>query len=1032
MRTIIGRDHPAGILRAEIDRAAASHGGLMLITGEAGIGKTTLVTGAVEEARRQGALVLSGTCWDSDSAPGYWPWVQVMRALRRVATADERATAEDAAGPALAVLLGESSESDTVDEFQLYDAVTTALVSLSQHRPVMVVLDDLHWADTASVRLLEFAARHTWFERLLIIGTYRDVEVEAMNHPLRPLILPLLAKATTVTLTGLGRDEVGALLESTAGRAPDDDLITEVHRRTGGNPFFVEQTARLWQAGDSITAIAPGVREALRHRLSLLPEPVVRLLTSAAVLGREFHRPVLAATAAAPVPQVDRLIGEAMAARLVTGLGAGTFEFAHDLVRETLYDSLSDVEARRQHAAVVRAADTVGKTLLPADLARHAYLAGPEIEPDLAVDLLQAAARDAGGRLASDEELGHFRRAAERIGGCAPRRRVVFALDIGRELNHRGERDGAWRNFREAVALARGLDDPALLARVALALHDAEGPADARQLQRELLVEAHGRLVPEPDGSQPLERLAQELAMRVASLARGGGDDETLGFGLWARHNAILGPGSAAERLALTDELLEFARRTGDQGMEYIAASFRWVALLERGDPRYLQQLDAFIAVAERDGAPRALMGSYIDRSIIATLTGRFAEADELLEAVARSYEKAEHAYWIDMMEHHIRWSLLMLRGRFDELDELLRTLRERGHPRVGLLEGITAAQRGDADGAARQLRSLEQPDRAHAPLWMRLQAQTAAATGDPELCERARAALAPYLGEWAVGLWGCDVSGPMVLWSALLDATQERWDEAISGFTEAAESADRLRARPWAVEARMGLGAALLARGDAAAAGVLAEVEREANELGMLHIVAKLSTMDVSDALPVNEFRLVGDVWSLTMGGRTVHMPDAKGLRDLHTLISQPGKDIRAVELLDPEGGRVVVAARSLSGDEVLDEQARAAYRRRLSVLDEEIDRAAALGDDHKAAELDRERAALLDELRAAAGLAGRSRRLGDEAERARKAVTARIRDTLRKLDDRHPEFAAHLRATVSTGALCRYEPESSITWRR
>jgi predicted ATPase len=290
MRTLIGRDHPAGILRAEIARAAASHGGLVLVTGEAGIGKTTLVTGAAESARELGAVVLSGTCWDSGSAPGYWPWVQVMRALRRAATPDERAKAEAAAGPAVGVLLGEAPASE-IDEFQLHDAVTTALVALSEHRPVVVVLDDLHWADVASIKLLEFAARHTWFERLLIIGTYRDVEVEATDHPLRPLILPLLARATTVTLTGLGRDEVGALIERTIGREPDGELITEVHRRTGGNPFFVEQTARLWQGGGSITTIAPGVRDALRHRLSQLPEPVVRLLTKAAVLGRERATP---------------------------------------------------------------------------------------------------------------------------------------------------------------------------------------------------------------------------------------------------------------------------------------------------------------------------------------------------------------------------------------------------------------------------------------------------------------------------------------------------------------------------------------------------------------------------------------------------------------------------------------------------------------------------------------------------------------------------------------------------------------------
>jgi len=160
---LIGRDHPAGVLRAEISRAVDSHGGLVLVTGEAGIGKTALVTGAAEEARRHGALVLSGVCWDSDSAPGFWPWVQVVRGLRRAGTPEEWAAAEVAGGKGLAVLLGEvpsgapdlSSDQggEPVEAFQLYDAVTTALVSISQRRPVVVVLDDLHWADTASLRL---------------------------------------------------------------------------------------------------------------------------------------------------------------------------------------------------------------------------------------------------------------------------------------------------------------------------------------------------------------------------------------------------------------------------------------------------------------------------------------------------------------------------------------------------------------------------------------------------------------------------------------------------------------------------------------------------------------------------------------------------------------------------------------------------------------------------------------------------------------------------------------------------------------
>ncbi|TMR20985.1 ATPase, partial [Nonomuraea turkmeniaca] len=374
---LIGRDHPATLLRAEIARLIGSHGGLVLVTGEAGIGKTTLVTSAAREARRQGALVVGGACWDSGSAPGYWPWTQVIRALRRGAEPEEWAAAEEAAGASLAAILGETQVPDgdqaqqgngqspflTVtpggdevpDAFRLYDAVTSALVALAQRRPVVIVIDDLHVADPASLRLLEFAAQQTWFERLLLIGTYRDTEVEPVDHPLRDLLSPLVAKATTITLTGLDEAGVAALMARTAGQEPPPDLVTEVHRRTGGNPFFVEQTARLWRSGGSATAIAPGIRDALLRRLSLLPRPVAELLPAAAVLGREFHRQVLAATVAAPVAHVDRLLELAVVAKLVVTKGGGEFAFAHDLVRETLYDSLAD--PRDLHAAVVIAAD---------------------------------------------------------------------------------------------------------------------------------------------------------------------------------------------------------------------------------------------------------------------------------------------------------------------------------------------------------------------------------------------------------------------------------------------------------------------------------------------------------------------------------------------------------------------------------------------------------------------------------------------------------------------------------------------------
>ncbi|TDV53812.1 ATP-binding protein [Actinophytocola oryzae] len=1017
---LIGRGHPAGVLRAEIGRATASHGGLVLVTGEAGIGKTTLVTDAMEVAREQGALVLSGSCWDSDAAPGFWPWVQVVRGLRRQTTAEEWAAVEEAAGGQLAVLLGESG--DPADGFGMYDAVTSALVAMSQRRPVLVVLDDLHWADPSSVRLLEFVAQHTWFERLLLVGTYRDVEVEATEHPLAPLVLPLLTKATTVTLTGLDRDEVGALMTRTVGIAPTSDLVAEVHLRTGGNPFFVEQTVRLWYSGGSVTDVAPGVRDAVRRRLSLLPEPVSRLLSSAAVLGREFHRQVLAASVGEPVAHVDRHLGQAVAARLVSTLGDGRFAFAHDLVRETLYLGLGDAVAGERHAAVVRALDSspaLAGRIFPADLARHAYLGRASLEPRQVVDVLVVAAKDARRRSAYEESANHYRRAVALLSPTDPRRARI-ALDFGVQLHNLGERDEAWRVLEEVAGAALSGDDLDVLVRSALTLYGLASAEDREKLKEDLLRAAYARLNP---GSAPpagsLDHLAQEVIVRLIAIARDDGDDEVLEFSLWTQHDRLWGMGHAAQRLALTDELATIARRTGDREMEQYAVSLGWVATFELNDPSYHERFRAFLALVAEPPRTQVSDMCHIDRNIIATLHGRFDEAAAHL-ATAREGELPDGFSHVD---HHLEWAMWLLQGRFEDLGDVRARATEVKHPLPTLLEGITAACRGEAATARECLAELESrrdpQSGAYEPLMTRLRVQVAVATGDVDRCATLHDELVPHEGTWLVSLYGCDLSGPVTLWLGHLSLTRGDTRSATRYFEAARKSADLMGARPWSVEAKAGLAAALTG---APAAELRAQVAREAASLGMRHLASDV------EPLPHNEFRCTGETWSLSMAGRTVHVPDSKGLRDLHVLLRAPGKEIPATRLLNPSGGETVTAT---GGDPLLDEEARTRYRARLSTLDELIEEADTAGEDQKAAAYDREREALLTELRTATGLGGRTRRLGDEAERARKTVTARIRDTLRKLDTSHPELATHLRATVTTGTTCAYHPEVGITWQ-
>ncbi|GIJ80748.1 AAA ATPase domain-containing protein [Micromonospora phaseoli] len=1124
---MLGRDHPAGLLRAEVDRAAASHGGLVLVTGEPGIGKTTLVTAAADEARRQGALVLGAACWDSASAPGYWPWAQVLRGLRR--SPDDWAVARESAEPALALLLGEvavpvhtgshplppavpgvtsspagapgASSSPAAapgaplwpagipgggdvgeqEAFALYDTVTTALVTVSQRRPVMVILDDLHWADAASMRLLQFAAQHTWFERLLLVGTYRDAEVEAGDHPLRPLLMSLVAKATTITLSGLSRDEVGALMARTAGRQPDSQCVDDVHRRTGGNPFFVEQTARLWHTDGALTTIPPGVREVVSRRLDHLPAMVVDALTQAAVLGREFHGEILAASAGLPPTRVDELLDVAVTARLLLAPGGGRYSFAHDLVRETLYEGLSDGDRRARHAAVVRAVDehdALDQLLIPADLARHAWHAGEHLDASRASELLFSAARDARCRLALDESTVHLRRALELARDGSQQVKIMTVLT--EQLFHTGRREEAHQLLTDTTALALTIDDQALLARFALNVRRHSRLNSVSDVGVDaLLREAYRRLIGEPDDTAGPAVLEADLITATETLARSSHDDEALTFSLWVRHDSTWGLGTAQERAVLTAEIRDVARRNDDRETELWSTSLRWVALLELGDPCYRDEVAAFVTAGRQTEMARHRMAAAIDGGITSAFRGDFAGAEACYTELGdlNDWEQADHAF----LGHHLLWSLLLLRGRFDEIDVMLRSLGQAGHPHLELLRGVTAAERGDHGSAGRIVARLEAAGTRFpgsiSPLWLRLRAQ--ATVADPSRCADARQALLPYRGQWLVSLYGCDLSGPVDHWLAVIDAADQRWDDAVAGFSAARAAADRMGARPWSLIAQVALAAALTGRGgpgDAASAAALrADADRAARELDMRQVLARLADVAPVDPAPVvstpvvstpvvstpvgstpvgsvavgsvaaasvavgaggasgpaYEFRRDGDVWRLTYDGATVHLPDAKGLHDLRLLLGRPGVDVPSVELLDPAAGPELVAARRMGGDQVLDDEAKSRYRRHLERLDDEIDRLAERGDRAKVAALDAERQALIDQLRAAAGLAGRTRRLGDEAERVRKTVTARIRDTLRRLDARHPPLAAHLRETVSTGTACRYLPPAPVPWR-
>jgi hypothetical protein len=337
-----------------------------------------------------------------------------------------------------------------------------------------------------------------------------------------------------------------------------------------------------------------------------------------------------------------------------------------------------------------------------------------------------------------------------------------------------------------------------------------------------------------------------------------------------------------------------------------------------------------------------------------------------------------------------------------DPVVVLVPVLRTAALAGSGDLEAAGTALAGFDIGRLPEYRDLE---------FLAITASAVTVAGSAVQREHCLARLAPFAGTHVV-VGGCVAySGPVDLHLGRLAAALGRPRVAAAHLTAAAEQCDRLGAPAWAALARADLDRLGIADPARTIPG-----NRDPD-------VAVPADGPQADAAAGNVFRRDGPVWTACFRGTCVHLPDAKGLHDLATLLANPGVEVHACTLL----GRNLPA---LGADPVLDDRARTAYRRRLADLDAQLDRADVTGDAAASARLREERDALVAELAAAAGLRGVPRRLGDETERARKAVTARLRDAITRLARLHPDLGAHLRASVSTGVRCRYAPPEPMRW--
>lgn len=453
---LVGRDAELGALGEDLHEALAGHGRVVLLGGEPGIGKTRLAEEVTGVASAQGATVIWGRCYEGRGAPAFWPWIQVLNGFLARFDAEEIRQAVGHGGSELAQIVPELKEvmpeieppaplDPETAQFRLYQAVAGSILRLAAIRPLVVVLDDLHWSDAPSLELLVFLASEMAESSLLVVSTFRNVD-PTLGPSLAATLVELARRSTVRRLELAGLDRPGlARLLSAAGAAPDDALLTTVHRRTDGNPFFATEIIRLLPAegGDARSinrAVPAGVKGVIRQRVARLPEEIKPTITVAACLGQDFDLAVLASTLELDgATLLDHLEPAIEAGILIdNATGGSRYRFSHGLVNETVADDLGVAQRARVHHRIAQALETHhdktdGPHLLA--LADHWFRAIPSVPPDKGIAYAIQAAQWAQSHVAHQQAEEQLRTALGLIAGMPnSRRRAELELEVQNHL----------------------------------------------------------------------------------------------------------------------------------------------------------------------------------------------------------------------------------------------------------------------------------------------------------------------------------------------------------------------------------------------------------------------------------------------------------------------------------------------------------------------------------------------------------------------------------------------------------------------
>lgn len=875
-RRLVGRSRELAVLRPQLDRAIAGSGSVALIAGEPGIGKTSLAEELVTIGVEQGAGSAWGRCWEGGGAPPYWPWVEALRDLRSRLAPDERIDAVIETGslaqlvPDFVAADARAPSLDSGSRFRLFETFAQTLSAAASGGPLVIVIDDVHGADQSSLLLLEFVAGRLDGLPILVVATYRDVELTAA-HPFTSTLGQLLRQRTTARLTvaGLDVDGIADLIEETTGSPAPPNVASRVLEQTDGNPLYIREIARLLFQEGRITEVEGlnlphDVRETVLARVAGLPAETQAILQVAAVLGREFSVDVLTALAGADA--LERL-EPAEACHIVgSGTRIGHLRFSHAVVAQALYDDVGHGRRMRMHLDAARVlqgrAGSDGDSLL-SELAHHFCAAIPIVDAAVAVEHARRAGDRAVGLLAFEEGIRLYRLAMTVLEANPtgdPTGQLDLLLRLGDAQTRAGETAAAGETFLAAAAQARSAGDGVRLAEAAVGYggrfvwlrpgHDARLiplleealialPEGDSALRVRVAARLAGALRDDPDKTR-----RDELSRRALAMARRLADAETLAVAIPARFTAIWGPDSVDEEAELSEEM-ERLTAGGNPEREGEAHWLRFESSMTLGNAdtaRSYEEPYRELAVVLRQ--PSQLWYAGVMRSIGALITGPLDGVEDLL-LDTRDRGRKVHAADAQASFRFALFELRRLQGRLGEVrDEARAAVYDSpGYPVFRGWNVLIDAETGALEVARREMgRMLDGGDRTIPRdngwlMTMSLLSRAASAVDDHGLSVEVYDRLLPY-GHLVATSHGEVVGGSVAQALGVLAMHLGDVDSADRHLDAALETHRRMRADVLITET-MWARATLLERrgrrGDRSrAAALFAQVADEARRLGM------------------------------------------------------------------------------------------------------------------------------------------------------------------------------------------------------